>query len=268
MARPKKAWLGLVFFLSALGSVIGAQPTVIRLIAGGYERQAILTLPRGGVTAQTPVIIAFHGHGGTMEAAQEKFHCEELWPEALVMYPQGLKCPGGLLDPQGNFPGWQSNLGDQDDRDIAFFDALLEYVQATYKASMGSTYLIGHSNGAVFTYLLWAVRREKLAAICPIAGILPTKIARDSLEPIPCLIVGGRNDRLVRFAWQQDSINFVRKIDGCPREPRETQGKLSVYPSSLDIPFETYIDEGGHEVPEGIMDHIIGFFKAIASLRR
>lgn len=33
-------------------------------------------------------------------------HIQTLWPEAIVVYPQGLNSPGPV-DPPGNKPGWQ-----------------------------------------------------------------------------------------------------------------------------------------------------------------
>ncbi len=47
------------------------------------------------------------------------------WPEAIVVYMQGLNTPGALTDPDGKRPGWQKTFGDQGDRDLKFFDAVL-----------------------------------------------------------------------------------------------------------------------------------------------
>ena len=45
-----------------------------------------------------------------------------LWPEAVVVYPQGLLTPGRLSDPQGKRAGWQKAIGAQDDRDLGLHD--------------------------------------------------------------------------------------------------------------------------------------------------
>jgi polyhydroxybutyrate depolymerase len=91
----------------------------------GVAREALVYAPATAKTAPSPVVFAFHGHGGTMKFAATKFACHEHWPEAIVVYMQGLKTPGTLTDPQGKLPGWQKTFGDQGDRDLNFFDAVL-----------------------------------------------------------------------------------------------------------------------------------------------
>ena len=93
---------------------------------GGVERKAILYVPAAASTAKSPVIFAFHGHGGTMQFAARKFGFQTLWPEAIVVYMQGLPTPGMLTDPQGLKAGWQMTEGLEGDRDLKFFDAVLD----------------------------------------------------------------------------------------------------------------------------------------------
>ena len=53
---------------------------------------------------------------GPARGATHHFH--ETWPEAIVVYMQGLNTPGKLTDPEGKKSGWQSGPGDQKDRDL------------------------------------------------------------------------------------------------------------------------------------------------------
>ena len=95
----------------------------------------------------------------------------ELWPEAVVVYMQGLSTPGRLTDPEGKKPGWQSAAGDQGDRDLKFFDALLATLKQEYKIDERRIYSTGHSNGGGFTYLLWSARPNMFAAVAPSAAV-------------------------------------------------------------------------------------------------
>src|SRR5437773_15905 len=70
----------------------------------GVERTALLYIPSAASTTKSPVIFAFHGHGGTMRFAARKFGYQRLWPEAVIVYMQGLPTPGALTDPQGLKP--------------------------------------------------------------------------------------------------------------------------------------------------------------------
>ncbi|MCP5522580.1 MAG: hypothetical protein H7A46_13650 [Verrucomicrobiales bacterium] len=88
----------------------------------GMSREALVVLPeRPPSDKGAPLVFVFHGHGGSMQNAQRSFHLHTVWPEAIVVYPQGLKTPGQLTDPQGRRAGWQHAPGTQGDRDLKFF---------------------------------------------------------------------------------------------------------------------------------------------------
>ena len=60
-----------------------------------------------------------------MQSAARSFSYHTIWPEAIVIYMQGLNTPGRLTDAEGKPPGWQAGIADQGDRDLQFFDAVL-----------------------------------------------------------------------------------------------------------------------------------------------
>ena len=95
----------------------------------GVVREGLIYVPAQARTNATPVVFAFHGHGGSMRNAARSFGYHALWPEAIVVYLQGLNTPGRLTDPDGKKPGWQSGIGDQGDRDLEFFDTVLASLQ-------------------------------------------------------------------------------------------------------------------------------------------
>ena len=70
----------------------GAAETLTRheLTVDGVMREALVYVPPGAKTTATPVIFAFHGHSGSMTTAANHFAYHALWPQALVVYPQGL----------------------------------------------------------------------------------------------------------------------------------------------------------------------------------
>src|SRR5436190_19956962 len=139
---------------------------------GSLRKQPWIPAPRSNVgevpaqarTNATPVVFAFHGHGGSMRNAARSFGYHALWPEAIVVYLQGLNTPGRLTDPDGKKPGWQSGIGDQGDGDLKFFDAVLTSLRQDYRVNEKRVYATGHSNGGGFTYLLWAARGDRFAA--------------------------------------------------------------------------------------------------------
>src|SRR4029079_2204781 len=76
------------------------------------------------------------------------------------------------VDPQGKRPGWQREAGQYGDRDLKLLDAALASLPEQYPVDDPRVYATGFSNGAVFTYLLWAARPGTFAAYAPCAGVL------------------------------------------------------------------------------------------------
>ncbi len=236
------------------------QPQRRQWTVGGVMREALVYVPPTARTNPTPVVFAFHGHGGTMNHAARSFGFHTVWPEAIVVYPQGLNTPGRLTDPEGLKPGWQSGVGDQGDRDLKFFDAMLAGLQREYRVDDKRLYATGHSNGGAFTYLLWAARGEKLAAVAPSAAIAPRLMT--SLKPKPVLHVAGEQDPLVKFAWQQRTMTTLRKLNHCEAgEPWENQKGCTLYPSRLGTPVVIFIHPGTHQFPAAAPALIVRFFQ-------
>jgi len=226
----------------------------------GVAREALFLIPSGAKSTPAPVVFGFHGHGGTMQSAARSYHIHELWPDAIVVYPQGLNTPGRLTDPEGKKPGWQSGVGDQDDRDLKFFDAMLAALNRECKVDAKRIYSTGHSNGGGFTYLLWAARGEKFAAFAPSAAAASR--SRSMLKPKPVLHVGGENDPLVKFEWQQATMDAIRKLNQCGKEqPWKDVKGCTLYPSQLGTPVVTFIHPGTHTYPFEAPSIIVKFFK-------
>lgn len=221
-------------------------------------REALLYLPAKPTEGHVPVVFGFHGHGGSMHNAARSFRLHEVWPEALVVYMQGVPTPGRLTDPEGRRNGWQHDAGDHGDRDLKFFDAVLKSLKAEQSIDEDRIYATGHSNGGVFTYLLWAQRPDVFAALAPSAA---SSRSIRSLKPKPALHVAGENDQLVRFSVQQLAMQAVRRINGC-RETGEPWGEgCTLYRSETGTPFVSFIHPGGHRYPAEAPELIVKFFK-------
>jgi polyhydroxybutyrate depolymerase len=234
-----------------------------KLIVEDVTRTFLLHTPEGDKTKPAPLIFAFHGHGGGMTQAAKSFHLHTAWPEAVVVYPQGLNTPGQLTDPEGKKPGWQSQAGILGDRDLKFFDALLAHLKATHPIDPKRIYSTGHSNGGGFTYLLWAERYEVFAAMAPSASAGLKSLPR--LKPKPALHIAATNDPLVKYAWQSRMIEALKGINGCSSgQAWELEPHCTLYPSATGTPLITALHEGGHKYPPQAPAVIVKFFQAHA----
>ena len=226
----------------------------------GVVRQALVSEMESDKMKAAPVVFVFHGHGGNMGQAAKSFAIHLLWPEVIVVYPQGLPTPSALVDPEGKKSGWQHAAGGQDDRDLKFFDAMLATLRKDYRVDDKRIYVTGHSNGVYFTYLLWAMRGGQLAAVAPSAACVGAALA--VLKPKPVLHVAGAKDPLVKFAWQMATVDTVRKLNQCGEgQPWEEQPGCTLYPSKRGAPVVTCIHPGGHVFPPAAPALIVKFFK-------
>ncbi|MCI0362161.1 MAG: prolyl oligopeptidase family serine peptidase [Planctomycetaceae bacterium] len=231
---------------------------------GETAREALLYAPAAAISTPAPVVFAFHGHGGTMQRAAVMFHYHDVWPEAIVVYMQGLNTPGRLTDPEGRRPGWQLGPGAQGDRDLKFFDAVLATLKSDYRVDESRIYATGHSNGGGFTYLLWRTRGEVFAAMAPSAAAGPgaewNKRLAD-LAPKPVLHLAGEKDPLVKYEWQQAAMETLRKLNGCEPAGSEWAKWCTLYPSKTGTPVVTLIHPGAHNFPPEAPALFVKFFK-------
>ena len=234
------------------------EPKRVEWTIDDVAREALVVAPTVK-TSTPPLMFVFHGHGGTMAHAARTFAFHKQWPEAVAVYMQGLNTPGRLTDPDRKKPGWQATLGDQKDRDLKFFDAVLASMKADYAIDDNRVYASGHSNGGGFTYLLWAARGDKFAAFGPCAATAGKDLK--DLKPKPVIHVAGENDPLVKFAWQKATIDAVRKLDGCETEGKKWAKNATEYPSKTGTPVVAVIHPGTHAYPDEAPALIVKFFQ-------
>jgi polyhydroxybutyrate depolymerase len=225
----------------------------------GVTREALVYVPAAAAKTASPLVFAFHGHGGTMKHAAATFAYQKHWPEAIAVYMQGLNTPGQLTDPEGKKPGWQKAAGEQKDRDLKFFDAVLATMKKDFRVDEKRIYSTGHSNGGSFTYLLWAARGEVFAAVAPSGAVMRRP---QDLKPKPVLHVAGEKDELVRFEWQKLMMDALRRLNGCGEgKPWDENKGCMLYPSKGGTPVITYVYPGGHTFPQEVPPIIVKFFK-------
>ncbi len=239
-------------------TVAAAEPQRREWTVAGAKREALVYVPPLAHGTAVPAVFVFHGYGGTMEGAARSLPVHTLWPEALVVYMQALPLPGASDASAARGNGWQNRPGDYGDRDLAFFDAVLETLRTEYPIDERHVFATGHSNGGGFVYLLWAVRPYAFAAFAPCAA-LPFSAQR--LTPKPVLHVAGEGDSLVNFAWQRQALTAVCEINRCAVRGRPWGTNATFFASSAAAPVVALIHPGGHELPPEAASSIVRFFK-------
>jgi len=251
--------LWLLAAVCATSSVRAAEPTPTKWTVDGVEREALVYLPSTSSKSKPPVIFAFHGHGGNMYFAARGMAFQNAWPDAIVVYPQGLPTPGIVLDLEGKQPGWQNSAGQQQDRDLKFVDAILANLREKYSIDDSRIYATGFSNGGLFTYLLLSQRPNVFAAFAPGGAVLLPQVSLN--QPRPVFHYGGRSDRLAKFEKQEATIEQVRKFNGCAGEGESCGENCTIYNSTKRAPVATFIHPLGHLYPTQVTPLIVKFFQ-------
>ena len=125
----------------------------------GLERSFILHVPATyDPNRPHELIFAFHGRTNSNAQVQQYFGLEAAFPNALILYPQGIQLATGFTwaDP-GDAP---ENL-----RDYALFDELLRVTQLMYCVDASRVYAVGHSLGGYFAADLGCARATSVRAV-------------------------------------------------------------------------------------------------------
>lgn len=245
--------------LVGLCTAKAVEPKIIGWRIMGEERAAIVYPPAmQDKHAKAPLIFVFHGHGDNAWFATEQFPFQTLWPEAIVVFPQGLPTVSAS-DPKGERRGWQHLPGEGGDRDLKLFDAMLRTMRSKFRVDDQRIYAAGFSNGGFFDYILWAQRGNLFAAFVPCAAAL-----REPLQirtPKPVFVVAGEKDDRVPFAEQRKTIEMLRQIDGCAAEGKAAGDPRAMrYESGAGTPVVAFVHPGGHAVPPAstaLMTHFL-----------
>jgi len=255
--RAPSVWLAAG--ICAASSAFAAEPAPTKWTIDRVEREALVYLPSTASKSKAAVILAFHGHGGSMHFAALGMAFQNNWPEAIVVYPQGLPTPGIVMDFEGRKPGWQNRLGQQGNRDLKFVDAMLASLREKYSVDDNRIYATGFSNGGLFSYLLLSQRPNVFAAFAPGGAVLLPQLWLTQARPV--FHYGGQSDRLAKFTKQQATIDRLLKFNGCADHGQSCGNQCTIYDSTKGAPVATFIHPGGHFYPPIVTPLIVKFFQ-------
>ena len=238
--------------LAGLLLILGARDAaaeIMRWQVDGETREAIVYVPASPGREGAPLVLSFHGYGDNMQNFQYT-NVHVAWPDAIVVYFQGLERRGGL-------PGWQVERGGGD-RDLKLVDVALRSLRETYSIDDDRIYATGFSNGGMFTYLLWAERPGVFAAYAPVAARLRPSVRPTQATPV--FHMAGERDRVVRFADQEAAIAVAIEVNGADATTSCGSG-CTVYGAGTAAPVMTWIHAGAHVYPRGTSQRIVSFFR-------
>jgi polyhydroxybutyrate depolymerase len=230
--------------------------TTTRAITVGAARRSYLLVVPAGVDANTPVplIMGFHGGGGTAAHARQTYGLEGSEP-ALYVYPQAPYWPeaGGVawnVDPSGV--------------DLPYFDAVLAEVESRHCVATARVFAAGKSNGGFFVNALACYRPGAIRAIASVAGGGPQNGCSSSPQPKAAMIVHGTRDPTVSLSSGRYSRDFwllVNGYSGLPPVPVDPVPCVT-YPGTVN-PVEWCQHDGGHDWPAWVGPAVRRYFLSL-----
>jgi polyhydroxybutyrate depolymerase len=225
----------------------------------GVKRLAVVVVPTA-VSKPLPLVFVFHGHGGTGANIERRFDIEGLWPAAIVVYPYGLVGHAGKTDPKGVKSGWQTELGESGDRDLAFYDAMLATLQSKLPVDTRRVYAMGHSNGSGFVSLLLNQRGSGIAATANLSGQPSARLLAG--DPNRSMFMAmGITDPIVPYANQKRAIPLAEHKLGVDPRSATVKGFLRSETGPDNVELDVYIYPGGHTPPAEVPKLVVQFFQ-------
>jgi polyhydroxybutyrate depolymerase len=234
----------------------------------GLTRTALVS--PGHTTVNPPLVFVFHGFGGYASSMESLTKIHQLWPEATVVYPQGLD----VVKPSIQYwaPGWPdypdeyktaNAINQYHDRDIHFIDELLLLMRTKYQIDSNRVYATGFSNGATFSYLLYTQRPTLFAAFAGLAG--PATFLNYAYVSRPLLTINGTNDAYVPANLAATMKSEFMRVNQCSNTATSWQfnSAYSIYQPAIPAgePLIWYQPNSGHTWIAGASEAIVAFFK-------
>jgi polyhydroxybutyrate depolymerase len=224
----------------------------------GTTRSAVVVVPER-LTAPAPLVLAFHGHGGSGAQLDRSIDLDGRWPQAIVVYPDGLVGHKGRTDAEGVRTGWQILPGDEAGRDLRFYDVLLARLLDELPVDHQRTYLMGHSNGSGFVAMLLHERGDTVAATANMSGQPGRYITTDPVRSM--FLMMGETDPLVPYDEQKASIPLAEEHLGANPANATVDGYLRSEPGRGGLELAIYIHPGGHPIPPEVPALVVAFFQ-------
>jgi polyhydroxybutyrate depolymerase len=184
------------------------------ILFDGLNRTYRVHIPPNINQIDSPAIVfVLHGGGGNGENTERTLTLggfNNLSDEFgfIVIYPDGID------------RNWNDGRNIKDTAhqekidDVGFLSTLIDNLTEEFNADIDKIFFTGISNGAMMSYRLAFDIPEKIAAIAPVAGAIPTDILPENISGVPLsvFVLSGTHDPLV--PWEGGDIGTPNNFRG------------------------------------------------------
>jgi poly(3-hydroxybutyrate) depolymerase len=214
------------------GSFTGASGT--HPITVGTDARKVYTYLPVSRTARPALVVVLHGTGaneseGAMDGAIGELSAREAADANgfILLAPYSSSDGGTNADHESGGPGWRFDGDASTNRDLLLLRASIQEARKAFKVDATHVYLVGHSNGAFFSYFAAVKLADRIAAFAESSGGI-----------IPC---GNRADCMHTAAGSTNCAGLLRTAPEACRCPITA------------APFPT--PRGSGRVPSGFLKH-------------
>jgi polyhydroxybutyrate depolymerase len=239
----------------------------------GITRSYHLHVPSAVGPTPAPLVLVFHGGGGTGPGTERLTRFTALADREgfLVAFPEGVE---KNWNDGREFTSSRAHRDHVDD--VAFVAVLIDAIGRAHAVDPRRVYATGISNGGIFSHYLAAHLSARIAAIAPVVGGIadPPDAWLRPEQPVSVLMLQGTRDPLVPYHGGAVAFGRGKIIDTEEaarrwaalnggrepvREPLPADGKdrcgglRTIYPGGRDGSEVTLVrlDGGGHTWPGG-----------------
>jgi polyhydroxybutyrate depolymerase len=180
------------------------------IIVNGLERTYLMHIPLSfDKTKQIPLLIALHGGGGSgigmVALTLGGFNVLSEREGFIVVYPDGIENHWNDGRGLSRYRAQRENIDD-----VGFISTLIDHLIKKYNIDKKRIYVTGMSNGAIMSYRLACELVDKIAAIAPVAGLMPEKLPLhcSPSRPVSVLIINNVDDPMA--PWKGGDFRFGR----------------------------------------------------------
>ncbi len=175
----------------------------VLMVDGEMRHYRLVVSPALNLDTPNKIIFAFHGLGIDSKDVMPSYTGLNVLAEslnAIMVYPNAQQGSWGLNE-------------QQTDKDLRFFNLLLERIRSAYAIDTRNIHIAGMSNGAYFCHILARHNSERIASVSAHSGMIGLEfvLGIHAKRKYPVLLIHGLKDPIFSIQTARNDLNKYQK---------------------------------------------------------
>ena len=200
-----------------LNSTQSITQSITSILVNEEERIFRLSVPNSEAGTKLPIVIAFHGGGGSEEDFQQQNEFDQVGEEEKFIMAYAI----AESDRTASEGEWYLNTAATSKDDNHFSEAIVDELSNSYCIDEERLYAIGYSLGSMFTYEIACQLNHRFAAVASFAGTMPVNPETcDLTGSIAVMHIHGKLDYIIDYDedwdWKEGEHDGVGTMSNIP----------------------------------------------------